>query len=73
LADAGLIHYLPSPEDRRAKLVEVTAAGRAELARLKKRQHAWVDSIVGEYGEAEIGAALELIRNIRQGISQQGI
>ena len=73
LADAGLVHYLPSPEDKRAKLAEVTAAGRAELAKLKKRQHAWVDSIVGEYGEAEIDTALELIRNIRQRISQADI
>jgi DNA-binding MarR family transcriptional regulator len=70
LADTGLVNYLPNPEDKRAKLVEVTAAGRALLADMKDRQHAWVDSIVGDYSDADIDAAIQLIKNIRQRISQ---
>jgi DNA-binding MarR family transcriptional regulator len=70
LAATGLVNYLPNPEDKRAKLVEVTAAGRALLADMKGRQHAWVDSIVGDYSDADIDAAIQLIKNIRQRISQ---
>jgi len=73
LADAGLICYLANPDDKRAKLVEVTTAGKQELAELKNRQHAWVDGVVGEYGEAEIRSALQVIKNIRERVSQQGI
>ncbi len=69
LADTGLVKYVPNPEDKRAKLVEVTAAGGALLADLKDRQHAWVDSIVGDYSDADIDAAIQLIKNIRQRIS----
>ena len=57
LADTGLVNYLPNPQDRRAKLVEVTAAGRALLVDMKGRQHAWVDSIVGDCSEANIDSA----------------
>jgi DNA-binding MarR family transcriptional regulator len=70
LADTGLVNSLPNPEDKRAKLVEVTAAGRALLADMKGRQHAWVDSIVGDYSAADIDAAINLIKNIRQRISE---
>jgi DNA-binding MarR family transcriptional regulator len=33
LEERGLVHRLPHPEDRRAKLVKLTAAGRAAAAR----------------------------------------
>jgi DNA-binding MarR family transcriptional regulator len=33
LEERGLVHRLPHPEDRRAKLVKLTAAGRASAAR----------------------------------------
>ena len=33
LEERGLVHRMPHPEDRRAKLVELTAAGRATAAR----------------------------------------
>ena len=71
LAAADLVCYLPNPEDKRAKLVEVTDAGRAELAKLKNRQHAWVDSIIADYGEAEISAALTALKKLRLQISQE--
>ena len=70
LAATGLIKYVPNPEDKRAKLVEVTAPGRALLEDLKGRQHAWVDSIVSDYSDVDIDAAIKLIKNIRQRISQ---
>ncbi len=33
LEERGLVHRMPHPEDRRAKLVQLTAAGRAAAAR----------------------------------------
>lgn len=66
LAGAGLINYLPNPDDRRAKLVEVTATGRKLLSRLAARQRAWATEIIGEHSEKELTAALRLVREIRE-------
>jgi DNA-binding MarR family transcriptional regulator len=70
LADNDLVKYLPNPLDKRAKLVEVTASGRALLRQLEKRQRAWVAGIVGNHSDAEISAATQLVKNIRQHISK---
>jgi hypothetical protein len=48
----------------------VTTAGGALLADMKARQHAWVDSIVGDYSDTDIDAAIQLIKSLRQRISQ---
>jgi len=66
LADKGLVSYLPNPEDKRAKLVEVSRAGRALLGQLEQQQQAWVDDVAADCSGAEIKAALQLVKKIRQ-------
>ena len=73
LADSGLVRYLPSPEDRRTKRVDVTDAGRALLAKLDARQRDWVAEIVGDGTERDIKKALLLIKKIRKRIIQQAV
>jgi DNA-binding MarR family transcriptional regulator len=70
LVDNGLVEYLPSPEDKRAKLADVTKAGRALLAKLERRQRDWVDSIVADRSDADVRAATELVKEIRGRISE---
>jgi DNA-binding MarR family transcriptional regulator len=69
LAEKDLVRYLPNSADRRAKLVEVTAAGRTLLRQLEERQRAWVDEIAGDYADAEIDSARDLVKQIRLRIS----
>ena len=73
LADNGLVNYLPNLDDRRAKLAEVTKAGRALLAKLEKRQQVWVNGIVGDRRDADINMAMRLVKEIRQQISRQPV
>ena len=70
LASIGLINYLPDLADKRAQLVEVTAAGSILLKELEQRQQAWVESIIGEYRDTDISAAIQMVKNIRQRISK---
>jgi DNA-binding MarR family transcriptional regulator len=71
LADNNLVKYLPNSADKRAKLVEVTPAGRALLQQLEERQHAWVAGVASSHSDLDINAAAELVKNIRQRISKQ--
>jgi len=71
LADNNLVKYLPNPADKRAKLVEVTPAGRALLKQLEQRQHAWVAGVASSHSDSDINAAAQLVKNIRQRISKQ--
>ena len=70
LADLGLVKYLPSPADKRAQLVEVTKAGKLLLDELEQRQQAWLKDIAGSYRDVDINTAIQLLKNIRQHISE---
>ena len=65
LAENGLVRYLPNPEDKRAKLAEVTRAGRTLLGQLEKQQQAWVDDVAADCSKAELNSALRLVQKIR--------
>jgi DNA-binding MarR family transcriptional regulator len=66
LEDKGLVKYLPDPEDKRARLAAVTQAGRALLGQLEVQQQAWVKDIAADCSHAEISAAFQLVKKIRQ-------
>ena len=70
LAEKKLINYLPNPTDKRVQLVEITPAGTVMLRELEQQQQTWVESIIGNYRDADINAAIELLRNIRLHISE---
>ncbi len=66
LAENGLVKYLPSPDDKRAKLVQVSKAGQALIRQLEKRQQSWINGIAPDSSAEEINAAFQLVKKIRQ-------
>jgi len=53
LARDGLVRIAPSPTDRRASIVRLTAKGRADFAGLAAAHHDWIDGLVADMdGEA---------------------
>jgi DNA-binding MarR family transcriptional regulator len=46
LARDGLVRIAPSPADRRASIVRLTAKGRADFAALAAAHHDWIDALV---------------------------
>ena len=70
LASNGLVSYLPNPEDKRAKLAELTVAGRKLLRQLEKQQQAWVEAIATDCSDADINGAFQSVKKIRQRMEQ---
>ena len=48
LAKDGLVRIAPSPADRRASIVRLTARGRAEFASLAAAHHDWIDALLAD-------------------------
>jgi DNA-binding MarR family transcriptional regulator len=46
LAKDGLVRIAPSPADRRASIVRLTAKGRADFAGLAAAHHGWIDDLL---------------------------
>lgn len=46
LAKDGLVRIAPSPADRRASIVRLTAKGRADFAGLAAAHHGWIDGLL---------------------------
>lgn len=46
LAKDGLVRIAPSPADRRASIVRLTAKGRADFAGLAAAHHDWIDDLL---------------------------
>ncbi|HEX8051361.1 MAG TPA: MarR family transcriptional regulator [Thermoleophilaceae bacterium] len=57
LVDDGLCAYRDNPRHRRAKLLALTARGRATLGRIEAAQRDWADEVGGRVGERELRAA----------------
>ena len=64
LAKAGLLHYAENPDHRRAKLVDLTAAGRAAYDQAMARHHPWAQGLAAGIDPAAIEAAAGLLREI---------
>lgn len=64
LTERGWASYRKNPRHRRAKLLEPTDRGRAQLARLTEAQHAWADHVGGEVGTDDLRTALAVIRRV---------
>ncbi len=53
LADDGLAERVAVPGDRRAAMVRLTRAGRAEFARQAVAHEGWIDALLGDVGRDE--------------------
>jgi DNA-binding MarR family transcriptional regulator len=71
LAKDALVRIAPSPADRRASIVRMTARGRAEFDGLAAAHHDWIDALVagmdGEAREILYHALGDLKRSIAKG------
>ena len=72
LEQEGIVHYLPNPDHKRAKLMGLTDRGRAVLSEIWKSQAKWANRIAGELSPDEIHAALSVVRRLRCRLDDDG-
>ena len=68
LEGEGLVERIPSPGDRRARIVRLTPDGKAAFERMAKVHAGWVDELVGGLEEAERQALSRLLDKLKQGV-----
>jgi DNA-binding MarR family transcriptional regulator len=68
LAADGLIAWTENPHHRRAKLMSLTAEGRAALDLVQRRHAAWANGIGGGLPVEELRAALGTLRRLRESL-----
>jgi len=64
----GLVERLPSPTDRRVKLVRLTAAGHKVYAEVKREAGVMRAGLLGDIDPAELENATRLLESLRQRI-----
>ncbi|MCD2516177.1 MarR family transcriptional regulator [Massilia sp. G4R7] len=64
----GLVERLPSPTDRRVKLVRLTAAGHTVYQEVKREAGAMRNEMLGDVDPAALEAATRLLESVRQRI-----
>lgn len=68
LADDDLIAYSENPHHRRAKLMTLTAKGRAALDYVQERHADWANQIGATHSLEELRIALQVLREIRESL-----
>ncbi len=71
LVEEGFADFADNPEHKRAKLVRLTAKGRAALDRINQRQAAWSARLASGMRVATIHAALAVLRTCRRRLEAQ--
>jgi DNA-binding MarR family transcriptional regulator len=61
-----LVRFAPNPHHQRAKLVVLTAAGKAAFAAAMKRQTAWAAELGADLTVRKVAAAVATLRGIRR-------
>jgi DNA-binding MarR family transcriptional regulator len=64
MVDKGFAEYLPNPAHRRAKLLRLTAEGRAAMQRITPDQRAFADRLANQLGVEEFRRALEALERL---------
>jgi MarR family transcriptional regulator, transcriptional regulator for hemolysin len=64
LANAGLVRRRDDPSDRRAKHLELTELGRAEVERVERRLNIVRDRLLSEVNDADLSATLRVLELI---------
>lgn len=72
LEDAKLVRRTTSRDDRRRRIVQLTASGRRTLAELERRSNARMLRLVEHLDEAEVTALLESMDRIRTLLTDEG-
>jgi DNA-binding MarR family transcriptional regulator len=72
LEDAGQLAVLPDPQDARTCLLEVTGAGRRELAELARVGAETFAAVVEDWPDEDIPALTELLERLRRDWAERG-
>lgn len=64
-----LVELLPVANDRRASLVRLTPAGRAQFAELAASHHQWVDSMLADFGPQERRQLHDLLGRLKASLA----
>ena len=71
LVSDGAVERIPVPGDRRAMLVRLTPAGRAEFRTMAAEHERWIDSLLGGIGAGEATAMAETLRRIADTLDER--
>lgn len=67
-----LVRFAPNPHHQRAKLVLLTAQGKAAFDAAMKRQGPWARGLANGLSRKQVEAATATLRAIRQRLDEQG-
>jgi DNA-binding MarR family transcriptional regulator len=70
LARDGLVRIAPSPADRRASIVRLTAKGRAEFAGLAAAHHDWIDTLLADMDAAARETLYHALGELKRSIAK---
>lgn len=68
----GLVAYRDNPRHRRARLVDLTPAGKAALETIQAAQRPWANAIGGSIGEAQLLQACSVLDRLIAALSDHG-
>jgi DNA-binding MarR family transcriptional regulator len=71
LGRMGLVRHAPNPHHRRAKLVLLTAPGRAAYAAALERQRPWADALGHGLGVKQLENAAAILKSVRERLDDQ--
>jgi DNA-binding MarR family transcriptional regulator len=76
LVEMGHLARSPSPTDRRAQVVMLTALGRAEFRAMAAAHESWIDEVLGGLSRKDVAELMRLLgkakQMVRQAIEGQG-
>ena len=71
MAGANLLRLAPNPHHKRARLVVMTAEGRAAFSAAMDRQRPWADSLAAGLAAKDISTACRILATLRNRLQSQ--
>ncbi len=71
MAMQDMVQFMPNPHHQRAKLVVMTANGKAVFDAAMDRQGPWADSLAIGLSADEVSTAFRVLRNLRNKLQHQ--
>jgi DNA-binding MarR family transcriptional regulator len=68
LVELGQLERVPHPADRRAAVVRLTGAGRAQFAAMAREHADWIAELCGAMSSDEIRAAMTLLGKMKRSV-----
>lgn len=64
LVSTGMLEYRDNPDDRRARLLALTARGRSALRVVERRQAAWANEVAARASPTDLRSATGILRDL---------